>query len=108
MAFPAGYFQSARSGRLQVTFSGTWKVSNFDAGFNTGTWELAIRCFVGEGSSRLTATLNIKNNTAVIEMSYPGGNAAVLVGMELIGMTFGGAGSISARNLRVRARLYKK
>lgn len=108
MGFPSGYFQSPRSGRLQVTFSGKWNVSNSDPVLNNGEWQLGLRCIVGEGSDRLTATMNLTNNTAVIERDYPGGNAAVFVGIELLGYTLGGAGGISARKLRIRARLHKK
>lgn len=108
MGFPSGYFVSSRSGRLQVTFSGKWSVSNTDPVLNNGNWELTLRCIVGEGPDRLTATMNLTNNTAVIERDYPGGGAAVFVGIELVGYTLGGAGSISARKLRVRCRLYKK
>ncbi|URI06621.1 hypothetical protein MW290_12010 [Aquincola tertiaricarbonis] len=108
MGFPSGYFVSSRSGRLQVTFSGKWSVSNSDPVANNGTWQLALRCLVGEGSDRLTATMNLTNNTAVLERDYPGGNVPVFVGIELLGYTLGGAGSISARKLRVRCRLYKK
>ncbi len=108
MAFPSGYFFSPRSGRLQVTFSGKWSVSNTDPVLNNGNWQLALRCIVGEGPDRLTATLNLTNNTAVIERGYGGNNEPVYLAIELLGQTLGGAGSISARKLRVRARLYKK
>lgn len=108
MGFPSGYFQSSRSGRLQVSFSGKWTVSDTDPVLNNGTWNLKLRAVVGQGGDRLTATMTLENNSAVIERDYPGGNAPVFVGVELIGYTLGGAGSISARKLRVRARLMKK
>lgn len=98
MALPTGTFNSARTGWLQVVFSGRWLVDG--AEWAAGADDLVLRCYVGEGADRRTAMLSVRNPTATIELDYTAGTD-VAVGMEYVSHDFDAADEVAALDLRI-------
>lgn len=110
MSAPFGTFSDASTGRLQVTFSGTWRISNGDwAGPSSGAmWSLAIRCVVDDGASRQTAVIDVSSSSAVIELPYTAGTN-VSVSMEYLSSNVPtSTGYIQASKLRIGCCLIKR
>lgn len=107
MALPTGTFSSPDAGTLVLMFSGDWTYREGDWG--AGTWDILLRGYAGPaGSLTYSAILSIKGQSASLVLPYPGGNVSWQIGMEYVHHTFGGAGSISASNLRVSGILIKR
>lgn len=102
MGLPTGTFTHPASGRLQVVFSGQWRVD--DADWTGGDWDIVLRCFVGSGADRRTATISLLNPTATLEVAYTGG-AELPVGMEYVAHSLESEGSVAARNLSIACHL---
>lgn len=107
MGLPSGTFSHPDAGRLRVVFNGKWWVNSTDPTFAYGSWELILRAYVGSGANRATAIMAVANNTAVIEMEYPGGYATVPVGMEYVSHHLAGAGTIAAYLLSISCHLLR-
>jgi hypothetical protein len=105
MALPSGLFSSASSGYLQMVFSGDWAVNSADWG--SGTSDILLRCIADNGTLRQTAVIGVKAASALIEMDYVAGSN-VAVSMEVISHDIDGAGTVEARNLRIRCYLIKR
>lgn len=105
MGLPTGTFSHPNAGRLRVVFNGNWYTHEGDPIFTYGSFELILRAYVGSGSSRRTALMSMGVNSAVIEVDYAGGYDLVAVGMEYVSHSFGGAGSVGARDLAVACHL---
>lgn len=105
MALPSGTFNSPRSGKLSISFSGVWKNNNSDpwGGGNAGGNDISLKGFAGAASCQLNRNVT----SATIELDYTA-NTNVSVGMTEISHTISGASVISASQLRIRCRLMKK
>lgn len=102
MGLPSGTFNVARSGWLEVVFSGQWLVDGQE--WEDGDSELILRAYAGEGPSRRTAMLSTRNQTATIEFVYQGGTD-VPVGMEYVTHAMGSAAEVAAVQLRCACHL---
>lgn len=107
MGLPSGNFSSAFSGRLQVSFKGQF-LTNGGHDFGTGTLNARLRAYVGTGSGRLTAVVDINSQSALIEQDYVGGSGNVAVGMEEIDHTFSGPSSVTIAPLTITCTLVKR
>lgn len=105
MSVPSGTFTNPVSGRLQVTFSGTWLTNSSDWG--SGAWSLALRCVVDNGTIRQTAIIDILTSSAIIELDYTS-NTNVSVSMAEISYNIVGAGTVAATKLRIGCCLIKR
>lgn len=105
MALPTGTFSSTSSGRLQVVFSGDWVVNSADWG--SGTSQIFLRCIVDDGATRKTAVMGVQSASAVVELDYTAATA-VDVSIEVISWSIDGAGTVQAKNLRIRCYLIKR
>lgn len=108
MALPTGSFSSARSGRLQVVFSGQF-FTNTGNDFGTGGLGLVIRCKVGSGANLQTMVLSLAtgNASAVIERDYVGGSGSVPVAMEYVTHSFSGPSTVGINKCRIACYLIK-
>lgn len=102
MGLPSGTFNQPASGRLQVVFSGQWRVD--DADWTGGDWDIVLRCYVGTGADRRTATISLLNPTATLEVAYTGGTE-VPVGMEYVAHSLEAEGTVAARKLSIACHL---
>lgn len=107
MSIPSGIFSHPHSGKLRVSFGGKWQVNNSDPVFTYGEFNLHLRAYVGSGDMMKTALLSVANNTAVLEIDYPGGYALVPIGFVYVSHTLGGAGTVSAKYLSVTCLLVR-
>lgn len=98
MGLPSGTFNTGRSGTLQVVFSGRWQVDG--AEWASGADDLQLRCYVGEGATRRTAMIGLRNPTATVEVPYTA-DTSVAVGMEYVLHGFDLADEVAALDLRI-------
>lgn len=107
MGLPSGTFNSASSGKLQVSFGGTWtQTSGADWGGPSGL-ALYLRGIVDDGTIRKTIVLGFESPSGTIELDYVGGTD-VDVSMEHIAHEFDGPSTVRAQNLLIRCYLIKR
>ena len=106
MALPSGTFSNARSGALQVFFSGEWVATSFDWG-SSGPSEIVLACTVTDGTTTRTVNISSVSSSGSIDWDYTGGTTLTCAMSELY-HNIDGAGYVTASKLRIRAILIKK
>lgn len=83
MGAPIGTFSHPKEGRLRVIFNSRFLYNGEVVAEPPGGNSMSVRCYVGEGDEIRVSLLSYTAQTAVIEVPYQGGYAAVPVGMNL-------------------------
>jgi hypothetical protein len=112
MGFPSGVFQSDRSGKLQVTFSGRpTAYGSIDPGFNysggglhtDASPDCVFVCTAGSATTRI----DFRSPTNVIELDYVAGTS-VAVAMSYSARRHSGTSHCGITHLRIRCILMKR
>jgi hypothetical protein len=108
MANISGTFSNPSAGRLHVTFTGVFVVGSIgrDAGFPSGASNLLMRANI---NGNYTTTIDRANAIGILDIDYPGGNAAWAVTTEDVTHSSGGSlSSFGFKNLQLVLVLTKK
>lgn len=111
MALPSGSFSSLYAGSLRITTSasiGGSAFSNNYLAWGTSASDIVLRAWVNNGALIYLPIISRVGPTAEIVLAYPGGGVVWTMGMEELGYTISGAGSVWANNLYLIAELFKR
>lgn len=111
MALPSGVFSSLYAGTLRIaasaTFGGSAFSNNYQA-WGTSQSNIVIRPYVNNGSLIYLPNISRQGPTAEIMLDYPGGGVVWSLGMEVLGYSIAGAGSVWAEKIYLIAELKKR
>lgn len=111
MALPSGSFSSLYPGTLRIaasaTFGGSAFSNNYDQ-WGTSESNMVIRPHVDTGSVIYLPNISRQGPSSEIVLDYPGGGVVWSLGMEVMGYSIAGAGSVWANNIYLIAELKKR
>lgn len=111
MALPSGGFSSLYAGTLRIaataTFGGSAFSNNYQS-WGTSSSNIVIRPYVNNGSLIYLPNISRQGPSSEIILDYPGGGVVWSLGMEMLGYSISGAGSVWANNIYLIAELKKR